>query len=680
LLAVTTRLSLQPLPEALTPQVADARLRILDRNGRPLNVSYQDGWNLYEQQPLERIPVFMREVFVLSEDRRYWTHAGVDWRGRVAAVVQNLRAGRAVRGASTISEQAVRMLHPRPRNLWSRWLEGFEAHALEQRFGKDAILEFYLNQVPYAHQRRGVAQAARYNFGRELETLSQQEMLTLVVLVRAPSRLDPRRDPEVAQAAVRRLAASALEAGLITAEQRAAVEVEPLRLAQEQGDRSAAYFLADLRARLPEIFPGSLPDAITSSLDADLNREVDDLLRYRISDLARYGVSQGAVLVVDLQGNRIRAWAVTDVAADAAIGIDAVRAPRQPGSALKPFLYALALESGWTAQTPIEDEPTSEQVGAGMHSYRNYSRANYGEVTVREALGNSLNIPAVKTLQFVGGERFLRRLRELGMVSLTRHPDVYGDGLALGNGEISLYELVQAYAALASGGRWQALTALEDDLESRPPREVIAPAAAATIADVLSDAQARQLEFGDGLLRFPVQTAVKTGTSTDYRDAWTVAYNRRYVVGAWMGNLSGHETDGVSGSIGPALLVRSVFAHLNKDGTDEPLQPAALEAPNEPQPTVEASAEESPRLLQPFEGLQMAMDPRIPDSKEAFEFILGGVPAKAHVRWTIDGKQAAETREARWLWHLSKGEHEAYAEVAGGLAWTRTPPVRFEVR
>jgi penicillin-binding protein 1C len=679
-----TRLSLRPVPESLAPDVPGARTRILDQAGRPLTVSYQDGWNLHETLPLERMPQLLRDVFVLSEDRRYWTNQGADWRARFAAAWQNLRAGKAVRGASTISEQVVRMLHPRPRKLWSRWLEGFEARALEQRFGKAAILEFYLNQVPYARQRRGVVQAARDYFNRELETLSVHEMLALTVLVRAPSRFDLRRDSVSIASAVRRLAKASTAAGLIDEAQMTALSSEPLQLAEMTDDRSAAYFLADLRKQLPQLFAGSLPATLSSSLDIELNREVDALLRYRVSDLVRYGVSQGAVLVVDLEGNRIRAWAVADDDAGGAIGIDAVRAPRQPGSALKPFLYALALESGWNAQTTIADEPTSERVGAGLHSYRNYSRATYGRVSLREALGNSLNIPAVKTLQFVGGERFLEQLHRLGMQSLTQHPAIYGDGLALGNGELSLYELVQAYAALARGGRWRALSPLADDVAVRSQQQVIEADAAAVITDILSDAQARELEFGDGgLLRFPVQTAVKTGTSTDYRDAWTVAYNSRYVVGAWMGNLSGRATDGVTGSVGPALLVRSVFSRLNRDASAGPL---AIEASGANRATNAESELDRPvhapeiMMLQPFDGLQMAMDPRIPDDREAFEFVLGGAAPDARVRWYVDGRLESTTREPRWLWRLSPGEHEAYAEVAEAGNWIATEPAHYTVR
>jgi penicillin-binding protein 1C len=348
-------------------------------------------------------------------------------------------------------------------------------------------------------------------------------------------------------------------------------------------------------------------------------------------------------------------------------------------------VYALALERGWTAATRIEDGQLAAHVGNGLHPYRNYSRLHYGSVTLREALGNSLNIPAVKTLQFVGGERLLDRLQALGMDGLTAHPDWYGDGLALGNGEVTLYQLVQAYTALASGGRLQRLTLFEQPVEAQAPRQLIDREAASIITDILSDPRARLLEFGNGsLLRFPAQTAVKTGTSSDYRDAWTVAYNRRYLVGAWMGNLAAQPMDGVTGSIGPALLVRSVFATLNRAAPPRPLyrSPRLLAqtvrdldgaersewfAPGTgPATTRSAEAEAGPpQLLQPFDGLRVAIDPRVPLAQQALEFQLQAPRPPRAVTWFVDGVPRASTEAPRWLWPLAPGAHWAYAELDG---------------
>lgn len=690
-LALATALAQRPLPESLVPEPDNAaRFAVVDRNGQPLTVTYQSRWNLNDRRALEDQPRFLREAIVEAEDRRFWSHYGVDWLARFAAVWQDAKHFRAVRGASTISEQVVRLLHPRPRTLWSRWVEGFEAFRLERRFDKSAILEFYLDQVPFGANRKGVVQAARYYFGRSPETLSESEMLALAVMPRAPSRLDPMHDPRALEGPMRRLALRLRADALIDAAQLAAFAQPPPALRAEDDSVPAAHYLAELRRRAEALFPAGAPTRLRASLDADLQREAQALLDRRLQDLARAGVRQGGLVVVDLQGNKIRAWAVSDLDADAATGergIDTVRALRQPGSALKPFVYALAIESGMNAETRIEDGALAAHVGDGLHPYRNYSRLHYGEVSLREALGNSLNIPAVKTLQIIGGERLLTRLRQLGMSDLRESADWYGNGLALGNGEVTLLQLVQAYAALARQGRWRPLSLFEEPLEGGADAQVISRAAAAAITDILSDSRARLLEFGNGgLLRFPAETAVKTGTSSDYRDAWTVGYDRRYVVGAWFGDLVGRATDGVTGAIGPALLVRSVFAVLNRSSVPAPLERGNVRRAPDASDMFEASGETpaaveaAPAFVQPFEGLHVALDPRVPRAQQALEFKLGGVPGLRGVRWYVDGAEVARTADDSWLWPLARGAHSAAARVELASGTVTLAPVGFLVK
>lgn len=675
LLAVATLLAQRPLPDSLRlDDAAATHVEVLDRDGRPLALAFDGGWNLHQRLPLAELPALLRDAFVTAEDRRFWTHSGVDWRARLSALRVNLRAGRSLRGASTISEQVVRILQPRPRTLWSRWLEGFAAWRLEARFAKADILEFYLNQVPYGANRRGVAQAAQYYFGRSVETLSPQETLALAVLVRAPSRLAA--DPPALRRRVQQLAHSLREQASWT---QLAVGDAPLALVRARPALAAAHFVA-YAGRSACAAPGmaTAPTQLRSSLDAHLQAETEAFLRERLRDLARDGARQGAALVVDLDGNRVRAYASADLEHPEVVGIDPLQTPRQPGSALKPLLYAQAIERGWRADTVIRDETLRAAVGSGLHEYRNYSRTHYGEVTLTEALGNSLNIPAVKALQFVGQDAFLARLQALGVSSLQQRAEVYGDGLALGNGALSLYELVQAYSALAREGLWQPLTVCELDTQRPPPQRPIAADAARAISAILSDPAARLLEFGEGgVLRFPVRTAVKTGTSSDYRDAWTLAYNGRWLVGVWFGNLSGAATEGVTGARGPALLTRSLLARLP---ADRALRAAAPERSAAVAATAEALPEQA-QLAQPFSGLLLARDPRIPDALEAFEFVVAWRQTPQQVRWELDGAVIAQTREPRYLWSLTAGEHvlRAVLTSAEGLTST-TPAVRFTVR
>jgi len=445
-------------------------------------------------------------------------------------------------------------------------------------------------------------------------------------------------------------------------------------------------------------------------------------------------VHHGAVLVVDNHTGEVLAWVVggggkPDPDTEASY-IDDVITPRQPGSALKPFLYTMALERGWTAATIIQDTPLSTQVSTGLHEYHNYSRINYGPIRLREALGNSLNIPAIRTVKFVGIDAFLSELRFLGFKGLTEGAGHYGEGLALGNAEVTLYELVQAYLTLANQGVFHPLSVLLDNPTPGPVKQVFNNQAVSIISNILSDPDARLMEFGTGgLLNFPAQTAVKTGTSTDYRDAWAVGYSSDHTVGVWMGNLDRDAMDKVSGSTGPALVLRAVFNELNRhheltnlylsprlkrvricsvtgklatsrcpateewfiSGT-EPSQlcPTHFLPPKEKRATVVAEQPGCPDahgelwIAQPTEGLEMAMDPRIPDEMEEFAFSLPEGTKPSMVEWLVDGKVVGKGSDdnGRYLWHLSRGQHKAQARVwcAPDSEPILTYPVAFIVK
>lgn len=713
-----TLVDLRPLPRTLSVTTSPIhKLQILDRHAIPLTITYQNDWNIHDYIPLHNIPELLQQIFLLAEDKRFYEHNGPDWRARWHAMFQNLMALRIVRGASTITEQTVRMLYPRPRTFWSHWLQGIEASRLEQRFSKADILEFYLNQVPYANQRRGVVQAARYYFDRDLDTLSLKEMIALAVLIRAPSRLDLRRSKTEIEAPIKQLAQRLLKLNLISTIDYQEILTTPLSLQDATLPIQATHFVnyiytAYASPPLPNL------GRLYTTLDAKLQSLVQHILDQRLQDLHSQNVKRGAVLVVDQRTNEVLAWVNSGQPSPEIPGsqIDAVTTPRQPGSTLKPFLYALALEKGWTAATLIDDAPLAAAVGVGLHDYHNYSRSYYGPLRLRDTLGNSLNIPAIRTIQFVGNQQFLQRLHQLGIASLTARSDYYGDGLALGNGGVTLLELVQAYTVLAHQGIFRPLRVLRNT-SATEAISIFTPEITAIIADILSDPEARRLEFGRGtLLRFPIQTAVKTGTSSDYRDAWAIGFNHRYTVGIWLGNLDQQPMSQVSGTTGSALILRAIFAELNRYEETQSLFlspklvkvkicrqtgqlatstcPSKLEwfiagtqpiASNQPQATSTNSLKTKVYLQQPTTDLQLAMDPRIPDQYEAFALILAdtSLPINA-IDWIVDGEiigtTAADAR--RWLWPIKRGQHLAQAQ-----AWAInspepliTPAVRFYVK
>lgn len=711
ILSIATRMAMRDFPDDLQSPIGTlVKPQVLARDGTPLSYTLENAWNTTDVVPLRAVPDLLQTALIVAEDQHFYQHHGVDWPARFAAVVLDLRERAPIRGASSITEQVVRMVHPRPRNPWSRWVEGFEAARLDARLSKAQILGFYMNQVPYAERRRGVLQAARLYFNRGLDTLSPGEQVALAVLVRSPSGMDLRRNAPRARWAVEQLADRLLQRGDISASQREQIRSDPWTLSGSAPALEASHFVS--RA-LSVSRAGPVRAQVRTTLDPHVQITAQRILDRTLTALARRHVHDGALLVIDNDRNEILAWTVgragsgTQAARDPPIGYDTILTPRQPGSTMKPLLYALALERGWTAATLIDDTELSEAVGGGQHTFHNYSHRHYGPLRLREALGNSLNIPAVETLRFVGADAFLERLHALGISSLNRHPDFYGDGLALGNGEVSLYEMAQAYTVLARQGRYKALTLLADDASPRPDVNVFTPAVATLIANIMADPDARMLEFGRGL-QFPVETAVKTGTSTDYRDAWAIAFDYRHTIAVWMGNLDGSAMDGITGAVGPAMVLRSMFSDLNRNQDTRPLTlsrdlvlakictrdgllandvcestsewfaPGTLPA----RAAVPEAATPAPcRLLQPTPGLLVAHDPRIPSELESLPMRIAPVSGLRRVDWYIDGRLASSTTRPAYPWPLQSGTHSVLARI-----WVQTSPdahdtpeIRFHV-
>lgn len=688
---------------------ASSKLQITDKHGNPLNVTYQNRWNVHDVIELHDIPQFLKTAFIFSEDKRFYEHGGVDWLSRTSTLYSNLKNLRAVRGASTITEQTVRMINTRPRTLWSRWIEGFEAAALERQFDKDEILEFYLNQVPYASNRRGIVQAARFYFDRDIDTLSNKEMLTLVVLVRAPTRMDLHNNPgDSVQLSISALSERLYKKGVLSEIQRSSLQEQKFEIQKPAMDVYAPHFVQYALGQ--EELSYNRYKRIVTTIDGSLQKKVQSLSDEHLVNLKAKNVHNSAVLVVNHLTGEVLSWVVgrSQNANTPGIFINAVTTPRQPGSALKPFLYALALEKGWSSATIIEDTPLSESVGHGLHSYNNYSRSFYGPVTLRQALANSLNIPALKTLRYVGAEQYLRVLADLGFSELADHSNYYGDGISLGNGEVSLFHLVQAYSALANKGILRPLRVFHNSPAAQNSTRVFSEQVSSIIGTILSDAEARALEFGqNSVLNFPVETAVKTGTSSDYRDAWAVGYNYKYTVGVWMGNLDQQPTEGLTGSTGPTLLLRTIFSELTRNQQTKPLylspklkridfctndrrldpedkncvsQTEWFVSRNTTQFVKKEEKKEKIRIQIPSNNLHIAYDPRIPEKSQLLEFSIRGVEDNDEVLWNINDEKITGIG-SKHLWTVKRGDYRLSAQVLRqGKQVAKTKQISFLVK
>ena len=693
-LVFATFQSVQPIPASfLRFDQQELRAQVVDRRGSPLALTYHNRWNFGSQIALHEVPSFLQQAFIFCEDRRFFKHSGIDWWARLHALVQNILARRVVRGASTIPEQVIRIIRPRKRKIWSRWIEGFEAKKLSKHFSKAEILEFYLNQVPYAARRRGIVQAASYYFDRDLETLSKKEMLALAVLVRAPSRLDPYKDPSKLNKRVEFIAKDMLSRKLLSAGEYKEIVKLPLELKKPSLRENAAHFVQYIRSQdnlQRHIQNGKL----VATIDSNLQARFRQMLETRIEVLKDRNVSDGALLVVDHQNDEVIAWVnAGEFSLEQGSQIDAVTSPRQPGSTLKPFVYALALSKGWTAASIVDDLPLSQAVSMGLHDYRNYSRSYYGPLRIRLALGNSLNIPAIRAANFVGEHEILKLLKRLNFSSLTKGADYYGAGIALGNAEVSLFELVAAYATLARAGVYRPLQFVPGNFRPKESTRIFSTEVASLISNILSDPEARQLEFGRGsLLRFPVQTAVKTGTSTAFRDAWALGFSSRYTAGVWMGNMNREPMQNISGSIGPALVLRAIFSELNRDADTKELylspklsainicsfsgKRALKSCPqvrdwfraehipenycNAVHGVVELketfSDHDKPYISRPTPRLNLALDPRIPDDLEAFSFELSFPAEIQRIDWILNERLIGRSNNGSksFIWPLKK--------------------------
>lgn len=669
------------------------RQLIVDRRGERLVDTYENRWNEFDQVAISAVPEFLTKAFLTSEDRKFYSHFGVDWPGRLSALYAALRRGEIHRGASTITEQVVRMLTPRPRTFWSRWIETWEAYALEARWDKVSILEFYLNQVPYSGKRRGVAQAARYYFGRDIGTLNHAEMLSLAVLVRAPALFDPALHSDKL---LKRIEWLAKDMG-IHPTQDESIQVAKLSgfdLARSSQIEINAGAFSDFTRRSFQDWGkshGVSTGVIETTLDGGLQNFSQNLLDHEIQNLKKKNVNHGALLIADHQTGEILSWAVAG-----GTSYNTVLVPRQPGSTLKPFLYGLALQKGWTPATVIVDEPLVTAVGRGVHAIRNYSREYYGPVTVREALGNSLNTPAIKTVKFVTPMALLDFMKRAQFTTLRENADFYGEGLALGSSEVTLFDLVQAYTLFANDGRVRPLHWFKME-PTRTTDQIMDPMAASLVSHILADPKARLLEFGaTSILNFPAPTSVKTGTATDYRDAWAVGFNGRYVVGVWMGDLDRRPTEGNTGARGPALLLRSVFNQLNQEmpatrplALNEGLIPqevckqadqVILKTGEECQSYTEyfipgselhpqiiartvGTVHSEARIAFPLPHVELAWDPRLPASAQALELKVENAGGKDRVRWWMNEKYLGETTNKKLMWPMTRGSQKLSAQL-----------------
>ncbi|HEV2878348.1 MAG TPA: penicillin-binding protein 1C, partial [Candidatus Eremiobacteraceae bacterium] len=521
--------------------------------------------------PLSAVaPNFIHAV-IAAEDSRYARHGPVDYLAMARAAWQSVRSRRIVSGASTITMQLARMVRPSPSTALGKLSQIWTAWRLAAGMTREEILSAYVNRVPMGGNVYGVEAAARTYLGLPAADLDLSQASLLAAIPNDPNGLYPYEHWGSLKIRQGYVLERMRKDGYITADQaqRAAAEHVSLR-PRGQGIVAAPHFLFWLASQLPD---GTAK--IRTTIDRGLQQFVEEQVVQVTSGLASRNVHHAAVVVVDNHTGQVLAYVGSpDYFSEVQMGRnDGAQALRQPGSALKPFLYELALENRTIhPNTILADVPTHYAIPGGLlYSPVDYNGNYQGPVRVRLALADSLNIPAVRVLSMVGVQPFLERLRALGFNHLNRTPDYYGLGLTLGGGEVSLWELTRAYVALEHDGHSIDLVTTMDSQPRQSPAPIGEPASWELVADILGDSHARAKAFGvDSVLDMPFPAVVKTGTSSDFRDTWTVGFSSDYTVGVWVGNFNGDPMRSVSGVTGAAPLWNRIMLHLHEEREPQP--------------------------------------------------------------------------------------------------------------
>lgn len=539
---------------------------LLDRRGRFLAAVGDGRGAEYGYWPIAELPPRVVAATLALEDRRFWSHPGVDPTALLRALKQNLRSGRRVSGASTIAMQLARLQNPEPRTYVRKTIEAMTAVLLTARYGREAVLAQYLRLVPYGNGIRGIGYAARRYLEKPVEDLSWAEIAFLSALPQAPSRMNP-FEPDGRRAAVargRRILRALLRKNVISREEYglATAQIRELRI-PEPGERPERALHAILRleglVKAPAVRKGlAARPIVTTTLDLDLQNEAASAVAAAIDRWKDAGATASAAILVERQTGKVRAWVGSPGYFRKAGAIDYTRVPRSPGSALKPFLYAQALERGLITPATILDD-----LERGAGGITNADDLYLGPLLPRVALANSRNVPAAGLLARIGLDEGAGFLRDLGLHDGSVPAERFGLGLAIGGMPVTLENLVRAYTSLAGDGRLRDLVWLEGRAPE-PGRRVLSEDTARVVTLFLADPMARLPSFPRmGATEYPFPVAVKTGTSSNYRDAWTVAWSGRWLLGVWVGHPDFRSMNRLTGYRSAAHLARDILAKLH---------------------------------------------------------------------------------------------------------------------
>ena len=637
--------------------------------------------------PLQDISPAVRDAVVKAEDRRFWSHGGVDWLAVASAVRARLKidgTGDRSRGASTLPMQLAAFLdpglaQPGQRDWRTKLRQMRAAQALAATWSHDQMLEAYFNLVPLRGEAQGIGAGAQSLFGKKPADMMRTDAALFAGLLPNPTagaEALGRRACRVAQtkdcSAIRAAAATLVSGEYAARFDPALAPHLAVRLLDQPGKR------------------------VTTTIDRCIQTAAIIALRRQLSGLGSDRVRDGAVVVLDNATGEVLAYVGGVGLKSTAASVDGANARRQAGSTLKPHLYAQVIEHGWlTAASILDDSPVQLDTASGLYVPKNYDHSFKGPVSVRHALASSLNVPAVRALVIDDVQQFRDRLWALGYHGLVEDGEYYGFSLALGSAEVSLVEQANAFRTFANQGRYAPVHFMRGD-KPEAARRIVNPAAAFIVGDILADASARTDAFGaDSALRLPFWAAAKTGTSKGMRDNWCIGWSDRFTVAVWVGNLEGDAMRAVSGTSGAAPVWRDVMLALHAGNPGKaPKMPAGVEArqialPGTREPprreyfmagtaqTEMAAAPQAarrPRITSPVSGSVYALDPDIPIDRQRLAVTVSG--SVAGYRLILDKKPLGDADTGQQILPRP-GSHMLALVDPGGRMIDR---VRFTVR
>jgi penicillin-binding protein 1C len=691
-----------PLPDELLSPVSGT-LTLFDDHGHEIAEIASPEARAQMPVPLSEMGEWLPRITVALEDQRFYEHAGIDWRATAAACLRNFRSGRIVSGGSTITQQLVKLARNRRRRSWlGKLYEAVLAWKLEREWSKDRILAEYLNRCSFGNRRLGPEAAARAYFGKPARNLTLAEAIFLAGIPQAPTRLNPWHYPDLTQRKFAHSLERLVQLGVITQAQRTLLNRFPAVAGRFDPPRLAQHFVYAVRVLHP-----MMRGKVRTTLDLDLQAKAERMLRTHLEALNRSDISQAALIILDNASGAVRAMVGSSNYETSQI--NGGTRPRSCGSTLKPFVYLAAIDRRiLTAASLLPDTPDAIRSEYSDYDPQNFSHHYLGPVRLREALGCSLNVPAIVALSRVGARSSFYELRKWGF-NFPENLDDYGAGFILGNARIRLIDLAAAYAGLARGGL--AMPAKLVASEFHPITRIVSTEATDIITDILCDNEARRKSFGmNSPLAFDERVAAKTGTSSGFRDAWTVGFDKEHTVAVWTGNFDGRPMRGTLAVRSATPLWAAVMHELLKN--DHPVDPPSTNLarceicaatgllpsrfstgkmselflrgtePTEDSAswfsaegklllpgeyatwcsggdnTIGAAVVPEPRIMNPLPDSRYEIDSELPRTQQMIELT---TTIRNDVQWYVNGVPVLPQRDGRFFWQLAPGEWELRA-------------------